>query len=229
MSTVTFGTGASSKRKAHGHAVEVRFIQPPCFSDGVWRWGWLVVNEDPVTGLGLYAGRALPAGLLIPYIGQELRNHPRLKSDSYDFKSSGDLFVLRPQVTTGTTIPECQHAYCIASYANEASAGVQRYNCEFVNLPLGGCRTVMPSYPEFAEEHDVFLLVMCDVPAGQPLLAHYGRRFVRHYRAAAADEVEDRGQWNRTQKRFMAVVDAEEAIPVDESLDYEALCAAPPR
>ena len=231
MSTVQFGGGDLKKRKVAEPSAEppptLRFIQPPCFGSGQWEWGVLYVGSDRGKGSGLFAAVDLPPGLLIPYIGRELPNNHRIKGDSYDFKAYNETFILRADPGGVTPTPECQNSYCVASFANEATAGRERYNCEFVTLPLGGCRAVMPMYPDFMPEHDVFLLTMCTVLKHQPLLAHYGSAYRRDYAAAAAEEVADRKQWNRTNAQYIKVTRRGELIPVDTSIDYEAVCAAP--
>ena len=141
---------------------------------GAYNWVGLRLKRSPGCGLGVFATRALPAGLLVPYGGLEV-GLERLKGLA---KHDTDRFVARAGPAAGVdanpSLLPAGHAFAWpGSRLNEASPG-ELYNARFVWWHAPSDSRDQPMYPHAAPPKLRFYMeVMVPVPAGAELLVSY--------------------------------------------------------
>ena len=141
---------------------------------GAYTWAGLKLKRSPGRGLGVFATRALPPGLLIPYGGLEV-DSARLRALA---KHDRDRFVARAGPAAGVDADPAHlpagHAFAWpGSRLNEASPG-ELYNCRFVWWHVPSDSRDQPAYPHAAPPKLRFYMeLMVPVPAGTELLVAY--------------------------------------------------------
>jgi hypothetical protein len=152
------------------------WLPPPALNvtAGAYTWVGLRLKRSPGRGLGVFAARALPAGLLIPYGGLEV-DSARLRALA---KHDRDRFVARAGPAAGVDADPAHlpagHAFAWpGSRLNEASPG-ELYNARFVWWHAPSDSRDQPTYPHAAPPKLRFYMeVMTPVPAGAELLVSY--------------------------------------------------------
>ena len=141
-----------------------------------YRWDPLVVRDAGPKGKGVFAARPIKAGLLIPYLGKLVTEDA--EQDDHVIRHEHAEFAVDANPDT----EECEHDYCVAGRINEASEGTSElYNCVYVPafdnedvIPVN-----MPDYKQTTRREDMsrdntpFVLVACDLNAGDELLVCY--------------------------------------------------------
>jgi hypothetical protein len=231
MSVLTFGGGGEAGQAYGGRhwqePVRLRFVKPP---DASLEWDSIKIVEKTVlrsgtgweevrSGFGpdtrqfrsLCARRRIAPGLIIPYSGVVSGTPGPDRAYQHEL-GRGWAVDASPEL--------CEPGVCIAGYVNEATEGTSElYNCKFYNLTEENQRNC-PAYPGFdktinANQWPVFLVVMCEIQAGQPLLVSYDSpRYLRaDYRAKPDDFTTHDFGWDATVKQINAT--SRTSYPVD--------------
>lgn len=142
--------------------------------------------------MGLFATKHIRAGLLIPYTGRLVKTDVVHSTNNYQTSHThdGDYGLS----TDALASPECDENYCIASFANEASALTlaeqmsrapeERYNCKFVELSCPEDYMRVPHMPAYMlggndeaelwdRMHQPFVLVCTSLAPGEQLFVSY--------------------------------------------------------
>lgn len=154
------------------------WLAPPVLdtATGSYVWPGLDLGPSPGRGKGVFASQPLPAGLLVPYGGQEATPARVWWLGKHD----KDRFVARTGrgctsgVNADPTLQPPGHEFAWpGSRLNEASPG-ELYNCRFVWWPRVHDTRDQPAYPHAPPAQLRFYMeLMVPVPAGAELLVSY--------------------------------------------------------
>lgn len=175
------------------------------------RWRWPSVESGLVADgsmRGLFARVDLEPGLLLPYVGN-------VDSEALSYYTLLNQYT-GVSVDSPPSHPLCLQDYCVASLANEASAGTEQgYNSRFF-CPTGQEAEVMlrfaPKYHGWSRR-SCLLLVMAPVRSGEQLHVHYGEGYERvGYTPADADVHSDPAAYKATEEALAEAIDRVEVL-----------------
>ena len=179
------------------------WLPPPVLNAAAGAYEWLGLELKPSTGggLGVFATRNLPAGLLLPYGGREV-SPARLR---WLAKRDKDRFVARAGPAAGGVDAEPAHLPAGHAFAwpgsrlNEPSPG-ELHNCRFVWWDRLKDTQDQPAYPHAAPPAFQFYMeLMVPVAAGAELLVSYqfGSARSRKYAVALAPPLSTPPEWGQ--------------------------------
>jgi hypothetical protein len=177
------------------------WVNAPARQGGAYVWSCVEVRAaGPGHGRGVYATRALPAGLLLPYGGAPLRRQ-RLSVLAKRDQDNYVAFAADGAIDANPCLLPAGHSDAwVGSLVNEASPG-QLYNCRLVWWGEAQSDTAdAPVYPHAPRwTHALFIELMVNVPAGGELLTsyHYTGARARRYAIAPPPPLSTPPQWGQ--------------------------------
>jgi hypothetical protein len=161
----------------------LRFIEPPLFDKTAvppWTWRPLRVVNMGAKNDGVVADGPIPAGLIIPYMG-ELVETPTVTTAAFA-QYVYDIDKGKHGVDAKQTNGVCAVKHkCIAGMINEASAKKEYYNVMAIYLSdhqLADCPDYGEGFQVYAK-NAVFFVTVVDIKDGEELLVYYGDEYRR--------------------------------------------------